>query len=53
MKRIAIDLTWVRIKKAGGIEAYITNILDGLFEFCNNSWDYVLFAAEDNVLKFE
>lgn len=53
MKRIAIDLTWVRIKKAGGIEAYITNILDGLFEFCNNSLDYVLFAAEDNVLKFE
>lgn len=51
--KIAIDLTWVRIKKAGGIESYITNILDGLHEACSQNFDYYLFVAEDNAGKFE
>ena len=51
--KIAIDLTWVRLKKAGGIEAYITNILEGLYESCSKSFSYYLFVAEDNAGKFE
>lgn len=53
LNKIAIDLTWVRLKKAGGIEAYITNILEGLYESCSKSFSYYLFVAEDNAGKFE
>lgn len=48
---IAIDLTWVKPKKSGGVEAYIRNLLNG---FQNNSQanNYFLLLSKDNYDSF-
>lgn len=51
MKIIAIDLLWVRVKKVGGTEHYIRNLLDG---FCTlpDDFNFVLVVAKDNYESF-
>lgn len=45
--RIGIDVTWLKPKKSGGVEAYIKNLIDGFLEL-NDDNKYVLFLAKDN-----
>lgn len=41
MKKVAIDLTWVRHKKVGGTESCVRNLLDGLSRVRKNEADII------------
>lgn len=49
--KIAIDLTWVKIGKSGGIESYVRNLLKG-FEEINSDILYYLLVSIDNYKSF-
>lgn len=51
MKNIAIDLIWVRVKKVGGTEHYIRNLLDG-FRGLPDNFSFILVVAKDNYESF-
>lgn len=53
MKKIAIDLTWVRHKKVGGTESCIRNLLDGFAQLKFSNVRFVLLVSEDNAVSFE
>ena len=50
--RIAIDLTWMKPKKSGGVESYIRNLLDG-FKILEDNNEYYLLTAKDNENEFD
>ncbi len=45
--KIAIDLTWLKPQKSGGVESYLRNLLDGFLKLPDQN-TYILFAAQDN-----
>lgn len=47
MKKIAIDLLWLRPKRVGGTESYIRNLLDGFLK-TEEPFDFVLLVSQDN-----
>lgn len=47
MKKIAIDLLWLRPGKVGGTEFYVRNLLDG-FLLMTEPFDFVLLTSKDN-----
>lgn len=49
---IAIDLTWLKPKKSGGVESYIRNLLDGFKELDDKN-NYYLMTAKDNENEFD
>ena len=49
---IAIDLTWLKPKKSGGVEAFIRNLLDGFKELEDKN-NYYLMTAKDNENEFD
>ena len=52
--KIGIDLLWVKVGKVGGTESYIRNLLDGFYNFANESnFNFVLFLAKDNHYSFD
>lgn len=51
MKKIAIDLLWLRPGKVGGTESYIRNLLDG-FQELPNDFSFVLLVSKDNAETF-
>lgn len=53
MKKIAIDLTWVRHNKVGGTESCVRNLLDGVAQIDTKSVRIILLLAKDNVDSFE
>ncbi|SDC80036.1 glycosyltransferase family 4 protein [Geotoga petraea] len=54
MKKIGIDLLWVKVGKNGGAESYIRNILDGLNNYADEKmFNFILFLTEDNYKSFE
>lgn len=50
--KIAIDLTWLKPKKSGGVESYIRNLLDGFKNLEDNN-QYYLLTAKDNENEFD
>lgn len=52
MKKVAIDLTWVRHNKVGGTEACIRNLLDGFTHIDTDGWKITLLLSKDNVESF-
>lgn len=54
MKKIGVDLTWVRHGKVGGTESNTRNILDGISKITDlNEIKFVLFVTEDNADSFK
>lgn len=53
MKKVAIDLTWVRHGKVGGTESSVTNLLSGFEELHNNEIAFYLVTAKDNTDVFQ
>ena len=53
MKKVAIDLTWVRHGKVGGTESSIFNLLHGLMEISCAGVEFYLIAARDNAQLFQ
>lgn len=51
MKKIAIDLLWLRPGKVGGTESYIRNLLDG-FSQLECDFNFALLVSEDNIDSF-
>ncbi len=49
---IAIDLTWLKPKKSGGVETYIRNLLDGFLKLKDKNI-YYLMTAKDNENEFD
>ena len=49
---IAIDLTWLKPKKSGGVESFIRNLLDGFRELKDKN-NYYLMTAKDNENEFD
>ena len=49
---IAIDLTWLKPKKSGGVESYIRNLMKGFKEIKNDN-NYYLMTAIDNENEFD
>lgn len=45
--KIAIDLTWLKPKKSGGVEFYIISLIQGFLNLKDDN-SYVLFLAKDN-----
>ena len=41
VKKVAIDLTWVRPQKVGGTESCIRNLLDGISKINTNGISFV------------
>lgn len=52
MKKIAIDLTWVRHGKVGGTESSVTNLLRGLEQLHDEDCEFYLITAKDNTELF-
>lgn len=52
VRKIAIDLIWVKPGVSGGVESYIRNLLDGFCELSNERVQFVLFTANDNYESF-
>lgn len=50
--RIAIDLLWLRVKKVGGTEFYIRNLLNGFVQI-KEKYEFILLVSEDNRESFE
>lgn len=53
MKKIAIDLTWVRHRKVGGTEACVRNLLDGIGQIGCTDLQFYLLVSKDNAKSFE
>lgn len=53
MKKIAIDLTWVRHGKVGGTESSVTNLLKGLEQLHDEESEFYLITAKDNKELFQ
>ena len=53
MKKIAIDLTWVRHGKVGGTESSVTNLLKGLEQLHDEEAEFYLITAKDNTELFQ
>ena len=51
MKRIAIDLLWLRPGGVGGTESYIRNLLDGWMKL-QDEFDFTLLVSKDNAETF-
>jgi glycosyltransferase involved in cell wall biosynthesis len=45
--KIAIDLTWLKPKKSGGLEFFAKNLIDGFLKLADQN-EYVLLTAQDN-----
>lgn len=52
MKKVAIDLTWVRHGKVGGTESFVRNLLGGFAEIETDGIIFVLLITEDNAESF-
>ncbi len=52
VRRVGVDLLWVRPGKNGGTESAVRNLLDGLAEYASGRFRYVLYVAEDNAETF-
>ena len=53
MKKIAIDLTWVRHNKVGGTESCVRNLLNGFAQINPHDWRIVLLLSKDNADSFK
>lgn len=53
MKNVAIDLTWLKPGKSGGIEFYSRNLLRGLQEILPEDLHFVVFLSKDNTIISE
>ena len=55
MRRIkfAIDVSWLRPGKIGGIESYVRNLLDGFLQSDRDGIEIVLVVGKDNKNTFE
>lgn len=53
MKKVAIDLTWVRPNKVGGTESCVRNLLDGFSQINTEGWNIVLLVTKDNAASFQ
>lgn len=53
MRKIAIDLTWVRHKKVGGTESCVRNLLDGFTKVDTEGIVFVLLLTKDNAESFK
>ena len=53
MKKIAIDLTWIRHGKVGGTESCTMNLLDGIAELGDRRIVYFLIVSHDNKNLFK
>lgn len=53
VKKVAIDLTWVRPQKVGGTESCIRNLLDGISKINTNGISFVLLVTKDNLNSFQ
>ena len=53
MKKVAIDLTWVRPNKVGGTESCVRNLLDGFSEIDTQGWKLILLLSKDNSESFQ
>lgn len=53
MKKVAIDLTWVRHGKVGGTESSVTNLLSGFEEINAKDIIFYLITAKDNSDVFQ
>ncbi len=51
MKRIAIDLLWIRPGQVGGTESYLRNLLDGWMNL-SEMFDFTLLVSKDNADTF-
>lgn len=52
MKKIAIDLTWVRHNKVGGTESCVRNLLDGFSQIDTKGIKFYLLLTKDNEESF-
>lgn len=48
MKKVAIDLTWLRHEIVGGAEPYINNLLDGFVSVADSEIEYYLLISRNN-----
>lgn len=48
MKKIAIDLTWLRLRKVGGTESSIMNLLRGISMAGHTGMEFYIITAKDN-----
>ncbi len=46
--KFAIDVSWLRPGKIGGIETYVRNLLDGFLQLQDDRFDVVLIVSRDN-----
>ena len=53
MKKVAIDLTWVRHNKVGGTESSVRNLLDGFAHTNSDKIKFILLVAKDNADSFK
>lgn len=53
MKKIAIDLTWVRHNKVGGTESCVRNLLSGFAQINPKDWIIILLLSKDNADSFK
>lgn len=52
LKKVAIDLTWVRHNKVGGTESCVRNLLNGLATLENSNICFILLVTKDNQDSF-
>lgn len=52
MKKVAIDLTWVRHNKVGGTESCVRNLLNGIAVLKQSDIYFTLLVTEDNAESF-
>ena len=53
MRKVAIDLTWVRHNKVGGTESCVRNLLDGFCGIDTEGWIITLLLSKDNANSFQ
>lgn len=53
MRKIAIDLMWVRHKKVGGTESCVRNLLDGFSKINTEGISFILLLTKDNAESFK
>ena len=53
VKRVAIDLTWVRHNKVGGTESCVRNLLNGFSALDKSDISFVLLVTKDNQESFK
>ena len=53
VKKVAIDLTWVRHNKVGGTESCVRNLLNGFLNLNQSDILFVLLVSKDNADSFK